>query len=95
MIHLYKVLLLNLHLFVFLFNNLSSIFLAVTIFPSLPTNGDVFVPNVICSVGSSICNFGRAFSCPTSHNVSPTEISASPATAIMSPASADSISILL
>ena len=26
-------------------NNLSSIFVAVTLFPSLPQNGDVFVPN--------------------------------------------------
>ena len=75
-------------------NNLSSIFLAVNNLPSLPQNGLVFTPNVICNVGSSILKIGRASSLPTSHTVSPTEISGSPEIAIMSPASASSISTL-
>ena len=77
------------------FNNLSSIFLAVTIFPSFPTNGDVFTPKVICKVGSSIRSLGKESSFPTSQTVSPTEISGSPEIAIISPASASLISILL
>ena len=76
------------------FINLSSIFLAVTIFPSRPTNGLVLTPNVICKVGSSILSSGNASSFPNSHTVSPTLISGSPAIAIISPASASSISIL-
>ena len=77
------------------FNNLSSIFLAVIILPSLPTNGEVFTPNVICNVGSSIRSNGNASSFPTSQTVSPTLISGNPAIAIISPASASVISILL
>ena len=75
------------------FNNLSSIFLAVTILPSLPTNGEVFTPNVICNVGSSILKGSKASSFPTSQTVSPTLISGSPAIAIKSPALASSTSI--
>ena len=73
----------------------SSIFLAVTIFPSRPTNGDEFVPIVICSVGSSICSCGNGLILSLLHIVSPTDISARPATATMSPASASVISIRL
>ena len=78
---------------VFLF--LSSIFLAVSIFPSRPTKGLVLVPNVICRVGSSICKTGRGRLSPILQIVSPTDISAKPAIAIISPASASFISIRL
>ena len=61
---------------------------------SLPTNGEVFTPNVICSVGSSILSNGSGSSFPISHTVSPTLISGSPAIAIISPACASVISIL-
>ena len=77
------------------FNSLSSILRAVTNLPSRPTNGDVLAPNVICRVGSSICKTGSGKTFPCSQIVSPTDISASPAIATISPASAWSISTLL
>ena len=76
------------------FISLSSIFLAVKRSPSFPANGLVFTPNVICSVGSSIVSTGSASSFPTSHIVSPTDMSGSPDIPIISPAEAVSISSL-
>ena len=50
---------------------------------------------VIFKVGSSILRIGKASSLPISQTVSPTEISGNPAIAIISPAWASFISILL
>ena len=72
----------------------SSILRAVKIFPSLPQNGEVLTPNVICKVGSSIRSNGNASSLPTVQTVSPTSISGSPAIATISPAFASVTSIL-
>ena len=74
-------------------NKRSSIWRAVTNFPSWPANGEVLVPKTIWIVGSSTFNNGKASSFPVVHTVSPTPISAKPAIATISPAPASSISI--
>ena len=70
----------------------SSILRAVTNFPSRPANGELFVKNVICNVGSSMCNTGKLSCVSTGVTVSPTKISSIPDTAIKSPAFASLIS---
>ena len=75
-------------------NNLSSIFLAVNNFPSLPQKGEVLVPKVICKVGSSNLISGRGSMLFILLIVSPTLMSVKPATATISPAKASLISNL-
>ena len=75
-------------------NKRSSIFLAVKRVPSLPENGEEFVPNVICKVGSSIRSKGKGLYSLKLQIVSPTHKSGNPAIAHISPAEASSISSL-
>ncbi len=66
--------------------------LAVSLFPSLPASGDVFIPIVIESVGSSTAIAGNGRGSSGSERVSPIDIFPIPATAIISPGPASSIS---
>ena len=75
-------------------NKRSSILDAVTNLPSWPANGEVFVPKIIWIVGSSTWSNGNASSQLGSQIVSPTPMSAKPATATISPALASSTSNL-
>ena len=70
----------------------SLMFRDVVYSPSFPRNGEVFTPNVILIVGSSISIIGSATGFFTSAIVSPIEISGIPATATMSPAYASGTS---
>ncbi|MPN49052.1 hypothetical protein SDC9_196665 [bioreactor metagenome] len=68
-------------------------FLAVIGSPSLPAKGELFTRKLICKVGSSIFNRGKASTAPGSPIVSPTLILPRPATAAISPAATSSVSM--
>ena len=67
------------------FSNLSFKCLVVTNLPLLPANGESLTKKFIDRVGSSMCIISIGSSFPTSHIVSPIDISGIPATTTISP----------
>ena len=75
------------------FWSLSHILALVTALPSFPARGEMFLQNIIDTVGSSTVILGRAFLYSLLQMVSPIETSLTPDSTTMSPGSTDCTSL--